>query len=501
MKLTALWVVASLAVVQGSRVHSDGSSFEGERAGAAAARELRKIGAAEHAVMKELHGHPQLQGEERHYLEEAADLVLRASQMQQNHHHHPHVTALLHEGSHAATHRTEAKAASSMEAENHAMMQKYGSQMFQLAKKNLHLAKEIAQAKIAVAKELHSAGMSSANVKKIEEELSKAKLMEQHIIHSETNEAKQMLHKAKAYGLAQTHAGHHAAAKMSSVAALKVQNRLHLRKYGLGMSKLVRSNRHLARELAHAKDEVLKALNHDGAPKHLMDEVSKELNQAKKMQRKVTVMEEHEAKSALRESKAAGLVQESSGTSAMTVSKLKAHEQMVVRKYAKHMSHLARQNRRLGDEIAFANRAIAKALKRDGASAKMRHEVAAELRKAKVVELKLAKNEEHVAKTMLRKRKVASLAQSESKATMKSMEALKVEGQMARQQYREGMAHLAEDDKATVHEVSQARDEVAEALEKAGATAEMENNVDALLGKVELAGRRLMTQEKREAKA
>jgi len=494
MKLIALSVVASISVSQAARV----IDFNVEGAHTAAARELKKIGAAEHAVVKELRGHPELQRKERHYLEEAADLVLRASQMQQHHHQHPHAMALLHEEAHAAaTTRT----ATSMEAESQAMMQRYGNQMFHFAKKNLHLAKEISVAKLAVAKELQTAGMSSANVAKIEEELGKAKVLEQRIVHSETKEAKEALHKAKAYGFAQTHAGHHASAKVSSVAALKVQSRLALRKYGLGMSKLAKSNRHLAREIAHAKDEVLKALKRDGAGMHLMDEVSKELNKAKKMQRKVTVMEEHEAKSALKGSKAAGLVQERSGASAMTVSKLEAHQQLVAKKYASQMSHLARQNRRLGDEIARANLAISKALKRDGAGLKIQHEVASELRKARAIEKKVAKNEEHVAKSMLRKRKTTSLTQSESKVTMKSMEALKVEGQMARRQYRKGMAHLAKKDKATVHEMSHARDAVAEALEEAGATAEMEDNVDALLGKAELAGRRLVTQEKREAKA
>merc|ERR1719161_1802736 len=109
--------------------------------------------------------------------------------------------------------------------------------------------------------------------------------------------------------------------------------------------------------------------------------------------------------------------------------------------------------------------------------------------------------EEHEAKTAFRKRRVTSLTQSQSKAKATSMVALKAEAQMARQQYRKGMVHLAKADKATVHEMSQARDAVAEALDQAGATPEMEDRVDAWLGKAELEGRRLMHEERRETKA
>lgn len=494
--LTLISISSSL----GSRVRSDGQSFNIEGAHTAAARELLKIGKAEHAVMKELRGHPDLQRTERNYLEEAADLVLRASQMQHHHHQHPHATALLHEGAHAAAHRAEAKTATSMEAEGRAMFQKYGSQMFHFAKKNLHLAKEIAQAKLAIAKELQHSGISSKEVAKIEGELSKAKRLEQHIVHSETSEAKQALHEAKGMGFAQTHAGNHATAKVESMTALKAQHQMALRKYGLGMSHLAKSNHHLAQELAQAKSEVLKALKRDGAGQQVMAEVSKDLNQAKKMQHKVTVMEAREAKVALKESHTAGLMQESSG-SKMSVSALEAHRQQVVQKYASRMSHLARQNRRLGNEIARANRAIAMTLKRDGASSKIQREVAAELRKASKIEKNIATHEAHEAKTAFRKPRVASLAQSQSKAKVTSMAALKAEAQIARQQYRQGMTRLATEDKATVHEMSQARDAVAEALDQAGVTPEMEDKVDAWLGKAELEGRRLMNQEKREIKA
>merc|ERR1719313_1121246 len=120
--------------------------------------------------------------------------------MQHHHQQHPHATALLHEGAHAAVHRAEAKSATSMAAESQAMFQKYGSQMFHFAKQNLHLAKELAQAKLAVAKELQNSGISSKEVAKIEGELSKAKVLEQHIVHSETTEAKPALHEAKAMG-------------------------------------------------------------------------------------------------------------------------------------------------------------------------------------------------------------------------------------------------------------------------------------------------------------
>jgi len=499
MKLLSLLVLTSIAASLGTRVQSDGVSFNVEGVHTAAAKELRKIGAAEHAVMKELRGHPQLQRQERHYLEEAADLVLRASQMQQHHHQHPHATALLHEGAHAAAGQGAAgKTATSMEAEGQAMFQKYGSQMFHFAKKNLHLAKEIAEAKIAVAKELQHAGVSSTEVAKIEKELGKAKIMEQRIVHSETKEAKAALHDAKAMGLAQTHAGHHAAVKVQSTAALKAQRRVALRKYGVGMSHLAKSNRHLAQELAHAKAAVLKALKRDGAGRHIMAEVSKELSQAKNMQHKVMVMEEREAKSALKASKASGLMQESSG---MSVRSLERHRQQVVTKYASRMSHLARENRRLGNEIARANRAIAKALKKDGASLKIRREVAAELRKAGKLEKNIAKHDEHEAKTAFRKPRVTSLTQSQSKAKVTSMAALKAEAQRAQQQYRKGMATLAKQDRATVHEMSHARDAVAEALDQVGATPEMEDRVDAWLGKAELEGRRLMHEERRETKA
>merc|ERR1719313_985757 len=181
----------------------------------------------------------------------------------------------------------------------------------------------------------------------------------------------------------------------------------------------------------------------------------------------------------------------------MTVSGLEAHRLQVARKYASHMSHLSRQNRRLGNEIARANRAIAKALKRDGASVAMQREVAAELRKASKIEKHIAAHEVREAKTAFRKPKGASLAQSGSKAKVTSMAALKAEAQMARQQYRKGMAHLASEDKATVHEMSQARDVVAEALDKVGATPQLEDQVDAWLGKAELEGRKLMSAERR----
>jgi len=497
MKLFVLLVVTSAFGLQASRVNHD--TIEGTHT--AAARTIRRIGAAEKAVMKELRGHPQLQQKERHYLEEAADLVLRASQIQQHKHHPAHATALIHEGSHAADKRTMAKTESSLEAESHTMMHRYGREMFHFAKQNLHLAKEIAQAKLAVAKELKRAGANSDEVAMIEEELGKARKLEQRIVHSETKEAKEILHKEKSYqkyGLAQTETGHHATEKATSVTALKAHNRLALRKYGLHMSQLARSNRHLAMEISHAKAAVLKALKRDGAPMNVMDEVSKGLNEAKKMQRKVTVMEEHEAKSALKKSKKAGLVQESSGASVTTG--FEAHRQMVAQKYAAHMSHLARKNRRIGNEIARANRAIAQALKRDGASSEMQHEIAAELSKAKSVVQKLAHREAHDAKTAFRKPKITSLTQSESKATMKSMAALKVEAEMEQQQYRQGMSHLAKEEQGTVHEMSEARDKVAEALDKAGATAAMENKVDALLGQAELEGRRLMNDHKQEAK-
>jgi hypothetical protein len=498
--MKSLFLLISISSSVGSRVQDISFNIEGTHT--AAARELKKIGAAEHAVMKELRGHPELQRKERNYLEEAADLMLRASQMQHHHQQHPHhATAFLHEGAHAAVHRAEAKSATSMAAEGRAMFQQYGSQMFHFAKKNLHLAKELAEAKLAVAKELQHTGISSNEVAKIEGALSKAKVLEQRIVHSETKEAKQALHEAKAMGFAQTHAAHQASAKVESMTTLKAQRRVALHKYGLGMSRLAKSNRHLSQELAQAKAAVLKALKRDGAGMHVMSEVSKDLNQARKMEHKVTSMEEHEAKAALKESHAAGLVQASSGASAMSVSALEAHHEQAVHRYASRMSHLARQNHRLGNEIARANRAIAKALKRDGASFAMQREVAAELRKASKIEKNIAAHEVREAKTAFRKPKGASLAQSGSKAKVTSMAALKMEGQMARQQYRKGMVHLASEDKATVHEMSQARDVVAAALDEVGATPQMEDQVDAWLGKAELEGRKLMNAEKHETKA
>lgn len=490
MKLLSSLVVISISGLHASRV----ADFNIEGAHTAAAKELRRIGAAEQAVVKELRGHPQLQRQERHYLEEAADLVLRASQMQR-HHHHAHPTALLHEEAHATVYRTMAKTGTSLEAENHAMMQRYGSEMVHFAKKNLHLAKEIAQAKLAVAKELQHAGASSTELAKIEEELGKAKKLEQHIAHSETKEAKKVLNHEKAYGLAQTKAGHHASAKVSSVTQLKAQSQLALRKYGHRMSRLAKSNRHLAQEIANAKAEVLVALKRDGAGSRVMDEVSKDLHKAQIMQHKVTVKEEHEAKSSLRESKTAQLMQESSSASGTTG--MEARRQQVVQKFASHMSHLARENRRLGNEITRANRAIAHALKRDGASFKIQMEIASELRKAKHVTQELAHREQHEAKTAFRKSKVTSLTQSQSK----SMAELKVEGEMARQQYRKGMSHLAKEEQSTVHEYAHARDKVAEALDEVGATPEMEDKVDALLGEAELEGRRLLNDHKQESKA
>jgi len=90
--------------------------------------------------------------------------------------------------------------------------------------------------------------------------------------------------------------------------------------------------------------------------------------------------------------------------------------------------------------------------------------------------------------------------QQKTKAKAMTTASLAAEARSELHSYGLKMKTLAQADRQTAKKLGQARDTVEEALEAAGASAKLENQVDAMLSKAEKYSRRIVTHESSEAK-
>lgn len=95
--------------------------------------------------------------------------------------------------------------------------------------------------------------------------------------------------------------------------------------------------------------------------------------------------------------------------------------------------------------------------------------------------------------------KHAAFMQQKTESKAVSAASLKAEARSELNNYGHAMKKLSEADRQTAQKLGKARDTVEEALEAAGASVKLENEVDAALSKAERYGRRIVSHESHEA--